>query len=267
VSASFALLLSLWRNSFSRAPRTAVPILRVHIILHISSFSAQPSSSTPPFVQQNTRPSGQYQPSPNLNLGRFEANSQASAPNQNFSFPTAPFNPDIFKHFANASIPPPPPPNFPPVVIPNLAFPQFTQDLTASNATPFQPTGGVPAGSESHDAYDPRFPQQLAYNPRASSSFPAAHDVNAEGQRKDEGSASSRTVSHEEQAQEQSELYGKTRHPSNFDGQCFIDCDHFCTNFPSRSCLFYPRPISRPIIPYCDLKSSSDRERCSTLYT
>jgi hypothetical protein len=184
-------------------------------------------------VQQNTRPSGQYQPSPNLNLGRFEANSQASAPNQNFSFPTAPFNPDIFKHFANASIPPPPPPNFPPVVIPNLAFPQFTQDLTASNATPFQPTGGVPAGSESHDAYDPRFPQQPAYNPRASSSFPAVHDVNAEGQRKDEGSASSRTVSHEEQAQEQSELYGKTRHPSNFDGQCFIDCNQFALTFPA----------------------------------
>ena len=64
-------------------------------------YPAQQPSAAPPFVQQNARPNASYQASPNHNMGRFEANSQAPVPQQNFPFAPSPFTPDMFKQFAN----------------------------------------------------------------------------------------------------------------------------------------------------------------------
>ena len=184
-------------------------------------FPSQPPSSTPPFAQQNARPNGGYQPSPNLNLGRFETNSQAPAPAQNFSFAPAPFNPDIFKQFANASIPPPPPPNFPPVPLPNLGFPQFAQSYSPAHKPTFQQPQSEQTVPEASDGYDPRFPQQMAYSTGSGPQYSPHQEPQSEAQANEGGGASSRTISQEDYTKENFEPSSKDAYPSNFDGSAF----------------------------------------------
>jgi Putative zinc-finger domain len=124
----------------------------------------------------------------------------------------------MFKQFANASIPPPPPPNFPPVPLPNLGFPQFAHNFQPSTPTQFQQQAPASMVQDASDAYDPRFPHHSVYNPRAGLSLPKPQDTQAEGPRQDEESASSRTISQEEQPQGNLDIPGKTVYPSNFDG-------------------------------------------------
>lgn len=184
-------------------------------------FPPQGPSATPPFVQQNGRPNAGYQASPNHNMGRFEANSQAPVPQQNFPFAPSPYTPDIFKQFANSSIPPPPPPNFPPVPLPHLGFPQFTQNFPQSNPAPPQQPHSEETTSDTSDAYDPRFPQQPFYSASTGPQVPVRQDFQMEGQGMEGDATSSRTMSQEEQAQESFESASKPAFPSNFDGSMF----------------------------------------------
>ncbi|EXJ83920.1 hypothetical protein A1O1_07549 [Capronia coronata CBS 617.96] len=96
---------------------------------------------TPPGLpQQPPHPPGSYQPSPSNNAPRFDANSQIRPPAPPFPpFPPPPaaFNPDLFKQFASAGLPPPPPLSFPPVPIPTTGYPQFAPSMSSSAPTPY----------------------------------------------------------------------------------------------------------------------------------
>ena len=103
--------------------------------------------TSPALPQQPAQGSGQGQPQPfstyqqqppSLNGPTYEQNSQIppSGPFPPFP-PPVNFNPDFFKHLANAGFPPPPLPNLPPMPIPSPGYPQLHASVNTSSASPF----------------------------------------------------------------------------------------------------------------------------------
>ncbi|EXJ79850.1 hypothetical protein A1O3_08135 [Capronia epimyces CBS 606.96] len=95
---------------------------------------------TPPGQpQQPPQLPGSYQPSPSTNIPRFDANSQIRPPAPPFPHfpPPAAFNPDLFKQFASAGLPPPPPPSFPPMPVNTTGYPQFPPLVSSAAPSPY----------------------------------------------------------------------------------------------------------------------------------
>ena len=122
-------------------------------------------ASPPSFPQQSPVQVGGYQASPGMNIARFDGSQQPPHPPPGFPFAgPPPLNPELFKHLAS-SVPPPPPPHFPPVPLPNMGFPQFSQNSTPVAHTPIQQNVNHSARPPADaDSYDPRYPQNIPQN-------------------------------------------------------------------------------------------------------
>ncbi|KAG9776935.1 hypothetical protein KCU88_g4683, partial [Aureobasidium melanogenum] len=101
----------------------------------------QQQVQTPPSLPQQPPQPPSYQPSPTGNAPRFDTNSQIrppAPPFPHFPQPPAAFNPDLFKQFATAGLPPPPPPpSFPPVPLPTTGYPQFASSVSSAAPSPY----------------------------------------------------------------------------------------------------------------------------------
>jgi hypothetical protein len=189
-------------------------------------FPPQQQTPTPqyqhPPQQQQFRQPGPFQHSPSFNMGRFDTNSQTTAPpNQNPPFPPSPFNAEMLKQLANSSIPLPPPPNFPPVPIPNMNYPQFPQSTNAAQPSFPPPPAPAPSSADPADDYDPRYPNQLLYNSRPEPSHHSQNHSNPFAPRREEGSSSSKTLSQEGYPHEVADSAVQSQHGLNLDGSTF----------------------------------------------